>query len=510
MTEILCRYYTDEHKIETRVVRFHNIYGPNGTYDGGREKVPAALCRKVAKVESGGSIDIWGDGEQTRSFCHVDDCVEGIYRLMLSDHRDPLNLGTDRMVSINELARIIIAISGKDGISLNHIDGPQGVRGRNSDNTRLREVLGWEPKIDLEDGLAPDLPLDRGAGPGCGSDARRRGLTPADDLRQPSGYRADARRPGLVAAQVLGRPDERPQAFEIARQQPVRAGLDEDVAERRRLDRPGDHRQPAGVGGELAEQRVAGAAADEVDDVDRAPGQARRVARRSARYAGARLSRMHRTSAGRDRRRRAGRPRGRRPRSAPACRPAAGTTGSSGSMTRTAGRQLAGGGEQRRRGRSRRPVALPGPHRLLQQPQAHHVAQVADRAVDAALVGEVRRAAGLGQDRRVELDADQRPGPAGDVGEAGRPSAGTPTTADAVSCDPTSVTARRGARPVALATSSRSGPSASPGSRSGGQDRAGQPERLDEVGRPSRAVAASSSPVVDALVRSAPRTPVSQ
>lgn len=155
MTEILCRYYTDEHKIETRVVRFHNIYGPNGTYDGGREKVPAALCRKIAKVDSGGSIDIWGDGEQTRSFCHIDDCVEGIYRLMASDHRDPLNLGTDRMVSINELARIIIAISGKTGITLNHIDGPQGVRGRNSDNTRLREVLGWEPKIDLEEGLRP-------------------------------------------------------------------------------------------------------------------------------------------------------------------------------------------------------------------------------------------------------------------------------------------------------------------------------------------------------------------
>jgi nucleoside-diphosphate-sugar epimerase len=155
MTEILCRYYTDEHKLETRVVRFHNIYGPNGTYDGGREKVPAALSRKIARIESGGSIDIWGDGEQTRSFCHVDDCVEGIYRLMMSDHRDPLNLGTDRMVSINELARIILAISGKTDVTLNHIDGPQGVRGRNSDNTRLREVLGWEPKIDLEDGLRP-------------------------------------------------------------------------------------------------------------------------------------------------------------------------------------------------------------------------------------------------------------------------------------------------------------------------------------------------------------------
>jgi nucleoside-diphosphate-sugar epimerase len=155
LTEILCRYYTDEHKLETRVVRFHNIYGPNGTYDGGREKVPAALCRKIAKAEPGGSIDIWGDGEQTRSFAYIDDCVEGIYRLMQSDHREPLNLGTDRMVSINELARIIIAISGKDGLTLKHIDGPQGVRGRNSDNTRLREVLHWEPRVDLEEGLQP-------------------------------------------------------------------------------------------------------------------------------------------------------------------------------------------------------------------------------------------------------------------------------------------------------------------------------------------------------------------
>jgi GDP-D-mannose 3',5'-epimerase len=155
MTEILCRYYTDEHKMETRVARFHNIYGPNGTYDGGREKVPAALCRKVARAEPGGTIDIWGDGDQTRSFCHVDDCVEGIYRLMTSEHRDPLNLGTDRMVTINELARIVIEISGKSGIALNHIEGPQGVRGRNSDNTRLREVLDWEPQIALEEGLRP-------------------------------------------------------------------------------------------------------------------------------------------------------------------------------------------------------------------------------------------------------------------------------------------------------------------------------------------------------------------
>jgi nucleoside-diphosphate-sugar epimerase len=155
ISERLCLYFADEHGMETRIVRFHNIYGPNGTYDGGREKVPAAICRKVALAEPGGSIEIWGDGEQTRSFCHIDDCVEGIYRMMQSDHADPINLGTDRMVSINELARIIIEISAKPGITIRHVDGPQGVRGRNSDNTRLREVLGWEPRISLEDGLVP-------------------------------------------------------------------------------------------------------------------------------------------------------------------------------------------------------------------------------------------------------------------------------------------------------------------------------------------------------------------
>jgi nucleoside-diphosphate-sugar epimerase len=110
------------------------------------------MCRKVAAAEDGTSIEMWGDGEQTRSFCHVDDCVEGLYRLMQSDHSEPLNLGTDRLVTINELAEIVIAISGKS-LKVNHIDGPQGVRGRNSDNTKLREVLGWEPGIGLEAGL---------------------------------------------------------------------------------------------------------------------------------------------------------------------------------------------------------------------------------------------------------------------------------------------------------------------------------------------------------------------
>jgi GDP-D-mannose 3',5'-epimerase len=153
MAELAAGYFSQEFGLETRIVRFHNIFGPRGTYDGGREKAPAALCRKVAMAEDGGTIDLWGDGEQTRSFCYIDDCTEGIYRLMRSDCSEPLNLGTDRLVSINELAEIIIGISGKR-LSIMHVDGPQGVRGRNSDNTRLREVLGWEPGTSLEDGLA--------------------------------------------------------------------------------------------------------------------------------------------------------------------------------------------------------------------------------------------------------------------------------------------------------------------------------------------------------------------
>jgi nucleoside-diphosphate-sugar epimerase len=113
------------------------------------------LCRKVAAVEPGGEIEVWGDGEQTRSFCYVDDCVEGIYRLMVSDYREPLNLGSEEMVTVNELARMIIEVSGKGGITLRHVGGPQGVRGRNSDNRRLREVLGWEPSVTLRQGLEP-------------------------------------------------------------------------------------------------------------------------------------------------------------------------------------------------------------------------------------------------------------------------------------------------------------------------------------------------------------------
>jgi GDP-D-mannose 3', 5'-epimerase len=155
ISELLCGYYTEEYGIETRIVRFHNVYGPYGTYDGGREKAPAALCRKVAQAQPGGSVEVWGDGEQTRSFCYVDDCIEGIYRIMQSDHAEPLNLGTDHLVTIDELARIVIDISGKHDLELVHVEGPQGVRGRNSDNSRLRDVLGWEPQISLEDGLEP-------------------------------------------------------------------------------------------------------------------------------------------------------------------------------------------------------------------------------------------------------------------------------------------------------------------------------------------------------------------
>ena len=155
ITEKLAKYYAADFGLITRIVRFHNIFGPYGTYDGGREKAPAALCRKVAQADEGSEIEMWGDGEQTRSFCYIDDCIEGIYRIMMSDFSGPLNLGTDRLVTINELAEIIIAISGKTDIGIRHIEGPQGVRGRNSDNSRIRNVLGWEPEISLEEGLAP-------------------------------------------------------------------------------------------------------------------------------------------------------------------------------------------------------------------------------------------------------------------------------------------------------------------------------------------------------------------
>jgi len=155
VTERLCQHYREDYSLETRIVRFHNIFGPLGTWEGGREKAPAAMCRKVAlaKLTGVNEIEIWGDGEQTRSFCYIDDCVQGIYKLMRSKFHEPLNLGQDRMVTINQLAESVANIAGVD-IVKKHVSGPQGVRGRNSDNTLLRQVLGWEPEISLEDGLA--------------------------------------------------------------------------------------------------------------------------------------------------------------------------------------------------------------------------------------------------------------------------------------------------------------------------------------------------------------------
>jgi nucleoside-diphosphate-sugar epimerase len=135
-------------------VRFHNIFGPLGTYEGGREKSPAAICRKIALAEDSDTIEVWGDGMQTRSYCYVDDCVEGIYRIMRSNHTEPINLGQDRMISINELVDMVAAIAGKQIKKRHDLTKPQGVRGRNSDNTTLRKVLNWEPQVSLEDGLA--------------------------------------------------------------------------------------------------------------------------------------------------------------------------------------------------------------------------------------------------------------------------------------------------------------------------------------------------------------------
>jgi GDP-D-mannose 3',5'-epimerase len=153
--EEMCKYYKEDYDFETRVVRFHNVYGTLGTYEGGKEKAPAAISRKVALASDGDEIEVWGDGEQTRSFMHVDDCVEGIYRIMHSDYSHPLNLGTDELVTINQLVDMVAEIAGKRIIKRHDTSKPQGVRGRNSDNNRIREVLGWGPGISLREGLAP-------------------------------------------------------------------------------------------------------------------------------------------------------------------------------------------------------------------------------------------------------------------------------------------------------------------------------------------------------------------
>jgi nucleoside-diphosphate-sugar epimerase len=153
-TERLCRHYREDFGLETRIVRFHNIFGPLGTFDGGREKSPAAICRKVALAREGDEVEVWGDGLQTRSYCYISDCVEGIHRLMQSDFADPVNLGQDRMVTIDELVDLVAGIAGKRIAKRHDPSKPQGVRGRNANLDLIRSVLGWEPSVSLEEGLS--------------------------------------------------------------------------------------------------------------------------------------------------------------------------------------------------------------------------------------------------------------------------------------------------------------------------------------------------------------------
>jgi GDP-D-mannose 3',5'-epimerase len=151
-SERLYLAYNRNYGLNVRVARFHNIFGPEGTWRGGKEKAPAAMCRKVAETDEGGSIDLWGDGLQTRSFLYIDECLEAVRRLMQSSFLGPVNIGSEEMVTINQLAEMVMEIAGKK-LAIKHIDGPLGVRGRNSDNKLLREKLGWEPKMRLKDGL---------------------------------------------------------------------------------------------------------------------------------------------------------------------------------------------------------------------------------------------------------------------------------------------------------------------------------------------------------------------
>jgi len=153
--EQMCEYYAKDYGLNIRIVRFHNVYGPLGTYEGGKEKSPAAICRKVALAQNGGEIEIWGDGQATRSYMYINDCVEGILRLMASDYQKPLNLGTDELATIDGLVDLVCGIAGKSLTKKHDLTKPQGVRGRNSDNSLLRQVLGWEPKTLLADGLIP-------------------------------------------------------------------------------------------------------------------------------------------------------------------------------------------------------------------------------------------------------------------------------------------------------------------------------------------------------------------
>lgn len=149
-SERLYLAYARNYGLNVRIARFHNIFGPEGTWKGGKEKAPAAICRKVA--ESNGEIEVWGDGEQTRSFLYIDECIEGVRRLMESDFQGPVNIGSDEMISINDLAKMVAGIAGKE-ITIKHIEGPQGVRGRNSDNTLIEQKLGWRPTQPLREGM---------------------------------------------------------------------------------------------------------------------------------------------------------------------------------------------------------------------------------------------------------------------------------------------------------------------------------------------------------------------
>ena len=151
--EQACLAYAKDYKLDIKIARFHNIFGPKGTFQGGREKSPAAICRKIALAKKKDSIKVWGDGNQTRSYCYIDDCCEGIFKLMNSKYQKPINIGSDRLVTINQLVDIIAKISNKKITKKYDLTKPQGVRGRNSDNTLLRKILKWEPKIPLEKGL---------------------------------------------------------------------------------------------------------------------------------------------------------------------------------------------------------------------------------------------------------------------------------------------------------------------------------------------------------------------
>jgi GDP-D-mannose 3', 5'-epimerase len=154
-SERMCRHFREDYGLQTRVARYHNVYGPHGTYDGGREKAPAAICRKViaAKLSGGDEIEIWGDGNQTRSFMYIDDCITGTHMIFNSDETEPLNLGSARLVTINQLVDIVEAIGGVKLKRVYNLSAPTGVRGRNSDNTLIAERLGWAPGISLEIGL---------------------------------------------------------------------------------------------------------------------------------------------------------------------------------------------------------------------------------------------------------------------------------------------------------------------------------------------------------------------